>query len=203
MGRPPSITNETLIRAAREVFVRDGALGSTKEIAQRAGISEAALFKRYTRKADLFVAAMTPPPVDIDAILARARSLDDPRAAIARIAEDILAYFRFALPMVIPMISNPLIGLEGVRAAFGDNAVAMLAAGVAEYLETEAAAGRITCPSPFPAAGLLVMGAHTLAQFEVMGLHDIPIGPDGVRALTDALWNGLAPKSPGPKEPRS
>jgi len=192
MGRPKTITDDALLIAAREVFVRDGALGSTKEIARLAGLSEAALFKRYARKADLFVAAMT--PVDVDAILNKARAYPDPQAAIACIAEEILTYFRFALPMVMPMISNPLIGLEGVRAAFGDNAVAQLAGGVAGYLEDEAAAGRITCPSPFPAAGLLVMGAHTLAQFEVMGLHEIPIGPDGVRALTDALWNGLAPK---------
>ena len=49
---------------------------------------------------------------------------------------------------------------------------------------------------PVVVGGLLVMGAHTLAQFEVMGLHEIPIGPEGVRALTDALWNGLAPKQP-------
>ena len=196
MGRPKTITDDALLLAAREVFVRDGALGSTKEIAKLAGVSEAALFKRYTRKADLFVAAMTPPPVDVEAILETARTHSDPQAAIACIAEEILAYFRFALPMVMPMISNPLIGLEGVRVAFGDNAVAQLAGGVADYLESEAAAGRINCPSPFPAAGLLVMGAHTLAQFEVMGLHEIPIGPEGVRALTDALWNGLAPKQP-------
>ena len=47
MGRPQTISNEDMLAAAREVFLKHGVFGSTKEIAQRAGISEAALFKRF------------------------------------------------------------------------------------------------------------------------------------------------------------
>lgn len=44
MARRKTVADETLLQIARDVFVRDGAAGSTTEIAARAGISEATLF---------------------------------------------------------------------------------------------------------------------------------------------------------------
>jgi Bacterial regulatory proteins, tetR family len=41
MPRPPKITNEEILVAARQVFLEQGESGSTLEIAEKAGISEA------------------------------------------------------------------------------------------------------------------------------------------------------------------
>jgi AcrR family transcriptional regulator len=58
MGRPPKITNEEILTAAREVFLEQGSNASTLAIAEKAGISEAAIFKRFATKQALFLAAM-------------------------------------------------------------------------------------------------------------------------------------------------
>jgi AcrR family transcriptional regulator len=58
MGRPPKITNEEILAAARQVFLVQGSNASTLAIAEKAGISEAAIFKRFTTKQALFLAAM-------------------------------------------------------------------------------------------------------------------------------------------------
>ncbi|MBD2496998.1 TetR/AcrR family transcriptional regulator [Nostoc sp. FACHB-280] len=58
MARKPKITNQQILEAAREIFLQQGFGGSTIEIAQLAGISEALIFKRFSTKEELFLAAM-------------------------------------------------------------------------------------------------------------------------------------------------
>ncbi|MBD2300314.1 MULTISPECIES: TetR/AcrR family transcriptional regulator [Nostocales] len=58
MARKPKITNQQILEAARQVFFQQGFSGSTIEIAQLAGISEALIFKRFSTKEELFFAAM-------------------------------------------------------------------------------------------------------------------------------------------------
>ena len=113
MGRPKRIEDEELLKIARAVFVLDGAHGSTREIAQRAGISEAALFKRYPTKVALFLAAMMPPNVDVDALIAVAEAISDPRQSLIVLCERMLDYFREAIPIILQLTQNPLIDLGG------------------------------------------------------------------------------------------
>ena len=58
MARKAKITNQQILEAAREVFLQKGFGGSTLEIAQLAGISEASIFKRFSTKEELFFAAL-------------------------------------------------------------------------------------------------------------------------------------------------
>ncbi|MGJ5674006.1 MAG: TetR/AcrR family transcriptional regulator [Nostochopsis sp.] len=58
MARSRSITDEQILEAARAVFLEDGFSASTLEIARRAGISEASIFKRFSTKENLFFAAV-------------------------------------------------------------------------------------------------------------------------------------------------
>jgi AcrR family transcriptional regulator len=58
MARPPKITNEEILAAARQVFLEQGGNASTLLIAEKAGISEASIFKRFATKQALFLAAM-------------------------------------------------------------------------------------------------------------------------------------------------
>jgi AcrR family transcriptional regulator len=59
MARPVSISDDTILEAARALFVEKGPRATTAEIAQRAGVSEGILFKRYGNKAALHKAAMS------------------------------------------------------------------------------------------------------------------------------------------------
>jgi AcrR family transcriptional regulator len=60
MGRPAVIRDEDILKAAREVFLARGLRATTPEVAKRAGISEASIFKHFKTKEALFRAAMQP-----------------------------------------------------------------------------------------------------------------------------------------------
>jgi len=193
MGRPKLIDDERLLAIAREVFVRDGAFGSTREIAKRAGVSESALFKRFSTKADLFVAAMAPPVADIDAIVRKAESLGDARRGIEFIAHEVLAFFREALPVILPLLRNPLIGHDAVHRHFGRGHAGKLVHAFAGYLEGERVKGQIGPVNPFAAAALVIASVHSVAQFEIMGFHEGMIPDDGMHLLVETMWQGLKP----------
>ncbi len=55
-GRPISITDDSLLDAARDVFLSRGLEATTQEIARRARISESVIFYRYKTKEALFAA---------------------------------------------------------------------------------------------------------------------------------------------------
>jgi len=59
MSRPVTISNDTILKAARALFVAKGPRATTAEIAARARVSEGMLFKRFGSKAGLHKAAMT------------------------------------------------------------------------------------------------------------------------------------------------
>lgn len=58
MARQVSIHNETILAAARKVFLRHGFRVATARIAREAGISEGSIFKHFKTKSALFQAAM-------------------------------------------------------------------------------------------------------------------------------------------------
>jgi AcrR family transcriptional regulator len=60
MGRRPEIRDADILQAARYVFLGRGVHATTREVAQRANISEASVFKRFKTKGELFCAAMRP-----------------------------------------------------------------------------------------------------------------------------------------------
>jgi AcrR family transcriptional regulator len=67
MARPQKVSDEQILDAARACFLEHGASVSTSVIAQRLGISQPALFKRFGTKERLMIAALKPTP---DAVLA-------------------------------------------------------------------------------------------------------------------------------------
>src|SRR5262245_16666657 len=60
MGRQKTISDEEVLRIARDVFLEKGHIATTREIAQAAGISEAILYQRFGSKQELFFTAMRP-----------------------------------------------------------------------------------------------------------------------------------------------
>jgi AcrR family transcriptional regulator len=58
MSRPVTISGEVILEAARALFIEKGPRATTAEIAERAGVSEGILFKRFGNKAALLKAAI-------------------------------------------------------------------------------------------------------------------------------------------------
>ncbi|MEQ1753126.1 MAG: TetR/AcrR family transcriptional regulator [Micropepsaceae bacterium] len=194
MGRPKSISDEDLLAVARVEFLRQGAFGSTKEIARKAGISEAALFKRYPTKAQLFLAALVPPTPGIEPVLERALAARTAKTGVQLVAEAVLDYFRVAIPMILPLITQREFGDTHLPRNFQTNPATSLLAAVSRYYREEISRGRLGTPSPDAAAAALVSAMHSVVLFEIMGFHGGTMPRTAIRAMVDSLWDGLEPK---------
>jgi AcrR family transcriptional regulator len=107
MPRPPKITNEEILAAAREVFLAQGESGSTLEIAEKAGISEASIFKRFSTKQALFLAAIgvseTPQYVKL---LSSQTPTVEIRSELTEICTQMAEFYQEVMPRVIMMMTQ-------------------------------------------------------------------------------------------------
>ncbi|GAB2712904.1 TetR/AcrR family transcriptional regulator [Nocardia thraciensis] len=84
-GRPPGKSGDELLAVAREVFLERGFAGSTMdEIASRAGISKASLYREHPSKTELFTAV-------VEHWTSAGRHAMGPALAKLEVAEDIRA----------------------------------------------------------------------------------------------------------------
>ena len=172
--------------------MREGVSASIRDVAAVAGISEAAIFKRFSTKAALIVAAMAPPPPDIPRLLA---PLDgaDLRTGLAETMENIVGYFRELLPLALPIISQPDVGLSAYVDELGNNPASDLGTALAARLASRVNAGYLRRLQPFAIAGIVLATGHSLALFEMIGIHGGRSPPEVIRNMVDALWFGVAP----------
>jgi AcrR family transcriptional regulator len=192
MGRPPLVSREEIVDAARGVFTAEGLGASIRDVAAVAGISEAAIFKRFRTKAALIVAALAPPTPDLEAMLAPLAG-DELEAGLSQVLENVVSYFRAALPVILPVIAQPDVGMEAFLDELGKNPATLIHDALAARLAVLINEGRLKPLQPFAAAGLIVATAHSLALFEIMGLHGGRSPPAAMLAMSDALWRGLGP----------
>ncbi len=198
MARPPTISNEAILAAARQVFLEQGYGASTLDIAERAGISEASIFKRFGTKQGLFLAAMGvyDPPSWIQT-LTPPTPTTDLKADLTAICQQILAFQQETLSRVMMVMAqgnlpNPPMPPPSVR----DSRV------LAEYLEAAIALG-LARPCDATTLAHLLVGAimnYVIADQSAQrfpGSPDLPapIAPDHfVASLIDALWTGIDPQ---------
>jgi AcrR family transcriptional regulator len=107
MARPPKITTEEIIAVARQVFLEQGAGASTLLIAERTGISEAAIFKRFGTKQALFLASMgisdNHPWINV---LSQGKPTPAIRADLIEICSQILEFYQEVMPRVMMMMNQ-------------------------------------------------------------------------------------------------
>jgi AcrR family transcriptional regulator len=194
VARTPTITDQQILKAAAEVFLEQGFGATAVDVANRAGISSASIFKRFATKEALFFAAMNPHAERIwTAELEAQIGHGNTQADLLLIAQHITAYSAKILPRMIMAWSVRQGGelpQPPVPAADG--------AALAGYLAKEMALGRIARGDPtIPALTLF----HTAVGFamsqslrEELELLKQPNFLEDVVAL---LWRGLKPESRG------
>jgi AcrR family transcriptional regulator len=84
---------ERIITAAASVFAEHGLDASTAEIARRAGVGEATLFRRFPTKDDLIDAIIETRMEGVAALADAAASGPDPGAALERFMQDLVKQF--------------------------------------------------------------------------------------------------------------
>ena len=107
MARPPKITNTEILAAARQVFLEHGGNASTLLIAQKAGISEAAIFKRFATKQALFLAAIGITEIrEWVGVLANDTPTAAVKAELMEICGQMLEFYQEVMPRVFMMMTQ-------------------------------------------------------------------------------------------------
>jgi len=191
LGRKKIIEDDALLAVARAVFMERGAFGTMKDVAQRAGVSEAAIFQRYPTKVALFLAAMMPPDTEVE--VAVAAEIEDTKAALVETGYRLLRHFRVVIPTAMHLMSHPTIKMSEVADHFGTGRVATAAGHLAALLKERMARGQIRKCDPQAAAQMLVAAIHSLAVYELMEIHGGDELEHAVPLFVEALWIGLVP----------
>ena len=192
MGRNRSISDQDILVHAREVFLESGASGSTKEIARRAGVSEATLFLRFPTKVTLFLSAMIPPKADVEALFKDLENLSM-RTRLELIGHRLLAHFRSLIPTVMRLTMHPNINIRDIATSFDEPPYEGYCGALAEYLKRMKEKGLAEVDDPFGAAALFVSAIHGLALFELADMHGANQLDQAVEVFVQALWRGLEP----------
>jgi AcrR family transcriptional regulator len=176
MPRPVSIKDQTLIDAARAVFLERGFGATTAEVAERAGVSEGTLFNRFKSKAELFQAAMEPQLDQLEWLADL-----DPRVGQGELREHLhelgaagIEFFRQLMPLVMMSYANPT------------------PSGLPEAL---------TQPNPPPLRALRHLSSYFEAEIRLGRLR--PSTPNCSPACSSAASNSMysSSSSPGPSTP--
>ena len=193
MARRPSIDDNDILHAAREVFMKHGVEGTTAEVARCAGISEGSIFNRFKSKDDLFRAAMA---TDLDgspwmSTLEGRIGKGDIRTQLIEIGMQALEFFRGDLPFATmswanrrlpPMIRGELPPARALRR-------------MTEYFAAEMRAGRIRKTKPEIAARSFIGAIQSVAFLEILwNMTDVP-AETFIRGHVDLLLTGLAPET--------
>lgn len=165
---------EAIIDAAIEVMGERGFAASLDEVARRAGVSRQTIYNHYGSKAELARAMAGRRAYEMSEVFAAPNALERPEETLA-------AFARLLLDAVL----NPR-GLAIYRMAMAsagtmpDVAKAIYEAGpkisrrrLADFLNLENAAGRLSCPDPLEAAEFF--GGMVLGPFQNAALLGVPV----------------------------
>jgi AcrR family transcriptional regulator len=198
MSRPTTISDESILEAARAVFLEHGVAATTAEVARRSGISEGSIFKRFPTKTDLFKAAMQ---VDFDTLeflrtLVAAEDGDDPRQTLYQFGMEAVSFFRRLMPLVMLQfgtgkklgIPDQLLGPDSPPL----RALKTLAA----YIERQIKSGAMRKHNPETVARMLLGSIQSYVFFEIVlraqQKMPLPVGTY-LRGLLEVLWTGVEP----------
>jgi AcrR family transcriptional regulator len=150
--------------AAYVMRTRGLARATTKEIAKEAGFSEAALYKHFRDKTDLFLAVLrerTPSTLgDLLSQLDQRVGQGTVRQTLEDVARAAITFYRHGFPMMASVFSEPLL-LDAHSRELRERGAGPAHVGevLAGYLSAEQDLGRIRSGVDAQAAAALVLGA--------------------------------------------
>jgi AcrR family transcriptional regulator len=195
MGRRKLVEDDELLAVARGVFVEKGIAASTREIARRAGISEAVIYQRHPTKAHLFFAAMIPPALNAEDLLSTPADGLGVVEQLEGIALGMMTYFREVVPILMQLVTHPEFDLEKFAQRHPDSPFGRIHLGLIQYLESQRERRSIVAENVGAAALTLFAALHSLAFLERLGVHGGKFDEATIRAMVRSLWTGLAPRN--------
>lgn len=158
-------TRDRMVDAAAHVMRTHGlAHATTKQIAKQAGYSEAALYKHFRDKTELFIAVLTErvanPLVELLGQLHQRVGQGELRDTLTELARAAIGFYRQNFPMAASVFAEPRLLAEHARAlrALGGGPAHVNEA-LADYLAAEQRLGRVESGADPLACAALLMGA--------------------------------------------
>jgi AcrR family transcriptional regulator len=188
MGRQKTITDDEVLRVARNIFREQGHTATTREIAQAAGISEPVLYQRFGSKDELFFTAMRPRGPDLEQLLGPKDPPEDALTYLHAVVVRLGEHFADVLPQALRVIMHPSFDPASLARAH-PGGPAVLSEGLAERLASLARRGEFKMRSAAVTARLLVSLAHDWALRRVHGTS--PRGTRELKEMVDVVWEGL------------
>lgn len=199
MARPVVIRDETIVEAAREVFLARGFQATTAEVAERAGVSEGSIFKRFKSKFELFQAAMQADfeqPAFTRGLVERVGQ-GDLRENLYQLGAAIVDHLRAMMPLMMMSWSTPDgKGNPCLYPGGNDPAPVRILRDVAGYLEAEMRLQRMRRHDPEILARVFLGAIGNFLMFElVFRSHEkLPMPTETfLRGLVQLVWTGAAP----------
>jgi AcrR family transcriptional regulator len=195
MARQAKITDEQILDAARAVFLEEGFAARTLKIAQRAGISEGTIFKRFPTKDALFAAALDIEyPPSWHRLAEERMGTGDIRENLITIMLSLLSFHLDTVPRLFSRIGHPSPGQNGEKHPPGQ-LLAMDVQMMTRYLKHEMSLGRIrTCDTDLLSSLLIGSLIHqsiqcTLEQKNLSAAERRKIA----NGLFTLIWDGISP----------
>ena len=191
MARTAIITSDQILEAARAVFLEQGINATTVDVANRAGISSASIFKHFPTKDALFLAAMSETSTRIwNADLEAKIGHGDTKADLLLIAKRIAMYTADLLPRMMMLRSSGQQHSFPAAPRVEDDFVALTS-----YLGREMALGRIARGDPtVPALALLHANAGYAMSVAVQASRPSFDTSGFLEDFVLMLWQGLEPR---------
>ncbi|MBZ0274172.1 TetR/AcrR family transcriptional regulator [bacterium] len=194
MGRPRHVSDETILKIARDCFREGGPAVSTEAIAERANISQAALFKRFHSKDELMFAALFPPQEP--SWLALLESGPDARPIRAQLREIGRAFDRYFEEYVPNFAVLRACGALAHPPSRRSIPPAMLAHRALTLWFRRAAARGLVSGRRTQTLAMMFLGAfqsRAMAQHFTGGALALPRADAYVASVVDALCDGIEP----------
>lgn len=202
MARPVTIRDDTILEAARQVFLERGIQATTADVAARAAVSEGSIFKRFKSKIGLFRAAMADQleePGWLRQLPQRVGKYPDFHENLCDLGMEIIDSFRKSMPLMMMAWSNPGPNGHPLMADEPDPPPLRAIKNMTAFLEAEMRAGRVRRHDPEIVARAFLGGLNHYVFMDLL-LHareELPLAQATyVRGLVSLLWNGLTPAPP-------
>lgn len=197
MGRSRSISDDQILKAAREVFLEEGPEASTLEIARRAGVSEGSIFKRFKTKENLFFAAMGISGVpnwvaDLKTLVGNG----DLKSNLITLSLEIVQFLNVMLPRLVMMRSKGDTAMQHFP-GLDEPPIKRDINALAEFFNEEMRLGRMrSCDAEIVANALLGALSNHVLMTQILNPkasaeHDSVF----VQRLVEFFWQGISPLS--------
>jgi AcrR family transcriptional regulator len=204
-ARPRQISDDEILKVACECFLENGPGVSVQVIADRLGISQPALFKRFNTKEELLVAALMPNP-DSFPVLTWLKNDPKPGPFLPQL-EKLISMLWMTIEVVFPRISMlAMSGLPhlGMQSGRGKQPLLFVLEAVADWLGAAQRIGHLRsagdpitwaqmCMGPLQGRAALKYVLHVdFSSDAFFRYRNFRNDKAFIRATADLLWRGMS-----------